>query len=113
MSYRSEAIKTLAAVTTTGQSGAFIADRSSTVGILYRVSAASGTSPTLDLSVEWSGDGTNFVPADGTADTFAQQTTTGGAAKSFTVKGLYYRVKWTITGTTPSFTFAVHGFTAD
>jgi hypothetical protein len=61
----------------------------------------------MTLSVEWSLDGgTTFGPAD-PVDAFTAVTNvaTGVKVKLFDVKGPHYRVVWTITGTTPSFTF--------
>lgn len=61
----------------------------------------------MTLSIQWSNDGTNFGNTDGTPDTFAAITTAGTVEKQITVKGLYCQITWTITGTTPSFTFSV------
>lgn len=84
----------------TGNSGAMQTELTTrTISVWVHVSAQAGTSPTLDISVEWSGDGTNFGPADGTADTMSQWTTTGAKVKQFTCKARYYRVVWTIGGT--------------
>lgn len=33
---------------------------------------------------------------------------TGAKVKQFTIKAPYYRVVWTIAGTTPSYTFTIH-----
>ena len=102
-----------AARTTTGTSTAVALNVNSQVspggallGLLVNVTAASGTTPTLDLTVEWSSDGTNFVVGQ-PADALTQITTAVGAAKQFAIKAPFYRVKWTIAGTTPSFTFDV------
>ena len=97
-----------AARTTNGTSSAFSA-ASNALDLQVTVSAVSGTTPSLALSVQWSDDGTNFGPVDGTGDAFAAITATGTVAKSLTVKGLYYQLVWAITGTTPSFTFFVEG----
>jgi hypothetical protein len=67
------------------------------------VSAASGTTPTLDVVLQTTADGTNYY----TAGSFTQLTTTGTESKVFTGLGSLSRWKWTIGGTTPSFTFAV------
>jgi hypothetical protein len=68
------------------------------------VTAASGTTPTLDVKLQTSGDGTTW---DDVAS-FPQQTTTQtGRYKVFGPLGTYVRWVWTIAGTTPSFTFAV------
>lgn len=68
------------------------------------VTAASGTTPTLDVVIEDSLDGTNW----NTIATFAQKTAAG--VQTVDVTGLFtsqLRVRWTIGGTTPSFTFSV------
>lgn len=54
-------------------------------------------------------DGTIWSPA-ATPDTFAQITTTASVVKAFTTKAPYYRVVYTIGGTTPSFTFSVRSY---
>lgn len=72
------------------------------------VSAASGTSPTLDVVVEDTVDGGatwNIV------HTFAQATAVGSAvARISTPFSNTIRVRWTVGGTTPSFTFAVDSY---
>ncbi len=68
------------------------------------VTAASGTTPTLDVVVEDSLDGANW----NTVGTFTQLTTTGRQVINVTTPFAdQIRVRWTIAGTTPSFTFAV------
>ena len=71
------------------------------------VTVASGTIPTLDVLVQDTVDGTNFY----TIATFAQKVTTGRevirVSTAFTDT---LRVSFTITGTTPSFTFSVKSF---
>lgn len=76
------------------------------------VSAASGTTPTLDVTLQHSIDGgtTWFTLA-----TFTQKTATGSELKTETeveaatgeVYGDCFRVSYVIGGTTPSFTFYV------
>ena len=105
---RTQVVKASAATTATGVSDA-IAVAGKDLALLVDVSAASGTTPTLDVSVEWSYDGTNWAVGD-TADTFAQLTAAAKKVKSFTSKARYARVRWTIGGTTPSFTLAVSSF---
>ena len=79
----------------------------SKVGIAVAVSATDGTSEAMDVSVEWGDfDGTNFVAADGTADTLTQIAADGpGTAKSFDAKGPWARLFYDLGGTSPSFTF--------
>lgn len=76
------------------------------VNLLVHVTAVGGVGPSMALAVQWSHDGTNFVASD-PADSFTAITTSGGVVKSFTVKAPSYRIVWTVTGTTPSFTFSV------
>lgn len=76
------------------------------ISLMADVTAASGTTPTLDIAVEWSHDNSTWFASD-PADTMTQITTTGKAVKNFTVKGQYFRLNYTIGGTTPSFTFSV------
>ncbi|KKL12244.1 hypothetical protein LCGC14_2537720 [marine sediment metagenome] len=79
-----------------------------TLILLLDVTAQSGTTPTLDVSVEWSMDGgSTFAPGD-TADAFVQiAAATGAKVKDFAIKGSGYRIVWAIAGTSPSYTFAV------
>ena len=75
--------------------------------LLVDVTAASGTSPTLDLTVEYLMDGgTTFAKGD-PADAFTQIVAAGVAVKSFVLKGTAYRIAWAIAGTTPSFIFSI------
>ena len=68
------------------------------------VSAASGTSPTLDVVVQDTVDGTNY----NTIATFAQATAvTREVIRLTTAFTDQLRVVGTIGGTTPSFTFEV------
>lgn len=96
-----------AARTATGTSGALDAPEGFDLCLSVAVTAVSGTTPTLDLTVEWSSDGgTTWYVAD-TSDAFTQFTAAANRVKRFTVKGSEYRLRWTIGGTTPSFTFSV------
>lgn len=68
------------------------------------VTAASGTTPTLDVVVEDSLDGTNW----NTVGTFAQKTVAAREVINVTTPFAgQLRARWTIAGTTPSFTFDV------
>lgn len=80
-----------------------------TLRLLLTVSAASGTTPTLDVKVQTreSSSGTwRDLPAQGA---FAQKTAAGTEQKVFTGTDRFVRIVHTIGGTTPSFTFAVTG----
>lgn len=72
------------------------------------VTAASGTTPTLNVVIEDSIDnGANW----NTVGTFAQKTAAGREVVNVTAPfGNLLRVRWTIAGAIPSFTFAVDWF---
>lgn len=96
-----------AARTTTGTSAAInLVSFASRLNLFADVTVASGTTPTLDLTVEWSHDGTTWFTGD-PADAFTQITAAASRVKQITLKAPTYRLRWTIAGTTPSFTFAV------
>lgn len=68
------------------------------------VTAAAGTSPTLDVVVEDTLDGTNW----NVVGTFAQKTATGREVINLSTPFAdRLRVRWTVGGTSPSFTFSV------
>lgn len=98
-----------AARTTSGNMGnnGLNTTNAESVALELIVSAASGTSPTLVVSIEWSNDGTTWAAAD-PADAFAQLTAAGRRFKNVAVKGRFMRLVWTIGGTTPSFTFTAN-----
>jgi hypothetical protein len=76
-----------------------------TVGI--NVTAVSGTGPSLAISVEWSHDGgVTWLQGD-TPDAFSAIAAVGAKVKPFNVKAPNYRIVWSLSGTSPSFTFAV------
>lgn len=68
------------------------------------ITAASGTTPSMTLTVEDSSDGVTWTARD----TFPAQTTTATVTRALpTTLAPLQRVAWAITGTTPSFTFKV------
>lgn len=109
MAYKARNTVTSAAKTTTGNSGALTLDPGATLQVFLDVTAVSGTTPTLDVTVEWSHDGASFFPAQ-PPDSFTQVTAVSKAVKNIPVKAPFYRVVWTIGGTTPSFTFAINEY---
>lgn len=95
-----------AARTASGDSGAqYGYGPAGTIRAQLNVTAASGTSPTLDVVIEDTLDGSTNWNVVGT---FAQKTATGREVIDITTPfSDQLRVRWTIGGTTPSFTFAV------
>lgn len=75
-----------------------------TVNLELVITAASGTVPTLDVTIEGSNDATNWY----TLGTFAQKTGVATERKAFPA-AQHVRSRSTITGTTPSFTYSVTG----
>lgn len=83
----------------------------SAISVVLAATAVTGTTPSLATAVQWSADGTNFYAAN-PADTFTALTAAGGAAQQFTVKAPFYRLAFTATGTTPSFTVTATSYAA-
>lgn len=109
MAFESAVLAASAARTTSGTS-ATAGSIGQTLSVWVSATAVSGTSPTLDLEVQWSADGgATWAPAQ-PADTFTQMTAVGSAVKQFAVKAPLYRLVWTIGGTTPSFTFQARSY---
>jgi len=94
-----------AARTANGSGSPYVMGARGTLRLTLAVTASSGTTPSLTVTVENSADGSTWY----TAGTFAAKTTTATERKSFSGLDRFARVSWTITGTTPSFTFSVAG----
>lgn len=104
--YESATVVTSAARTATGNSGALVGYAGAdTLRAQLNVTAVSGTTPSMTVLVEDSVDaGTTW----NTIGSFAAKTATGREVINVTSPFTdMIRVSWTITGTTPSFTFAV------
>lgn len=95
-----------AARTASGQGVAMLAGDRASASMLLSVTAASGTSPTLNTSVETRHDAADAWRSVGS---FAQATGISAQRESFPGLDREVRVAWTIAGTTPSFTFTVVG----
>lgn len=78
----------------------------STLRMNLDVTAASGTTPTLDVVIQTSNDGSTNWQALGT---FAQKTAASSERNVFPGADRFVRVVCTIGGTTPSFTFSLSG----
>lgn len=74
--------------------------------LLLSVTAASGTTPNLTVTVQCSADGVTWY----TSGTFTAATTTTTERKLFMLDR-FVRYSSAITGTTPSFTYSVSGET--
>lgn len=90
-----------------GNTTAEVVGAARNVDIVLDVTAASATS-TLDVVVETSHDGATWFTATGNALT--QATAVGVQHKRISVNGPLVRVRWTVGGTTPSFTFSVSAY---
>lgn len=69
------------------------------------VTSVSGTTPALAVTIEHSRDGTNWS----TLLTLDSVTAVGHVQRSIAGAHRYVRARWTVTGTTPSFTFSFLG----
>jgi hypothetical protein len=94
-----------AARTTSGNGTASLGNEpATTLRVQLECTSASGTTPTLDVVLEDSVDGTNY----NVIATFTQLTGTGRQVANVTTPFTgNVRARWTIGGTTPSFTFSV------
>lgn len=94
-----------AARTASTTSGPVAAAGQATVAVLaVHCTAASGTTPTLDVSLEESADGDSWSAITGSGIT--QLTAAGNKMATALVTKNYVRAAVTIGGTTPSFTFS-------
>lgn len=102
-----EAVAFFDAVTKTASADGDTFDVGSKSGscLTLSVTAASGTTPTLDITVSTSEDNSTWR----TLGTFTQATGTTSERKSFGKPDRYMRAVATLGGTTPSFTFSVSG----
>lgn len=92
--------------TATGNGTAVALGDKAALRLLLDVTAASGTTPSVTVTVETSFDGsTNWL----SLGSFAAKTAVASERKTFGGCDRYVRVTWTISGTTPSFTFSVTG----
>ncbi len=74
------------------------------VVLMVHCTAASGTGPTLNTSLEQSNDGTTWTAVAGSGT--AQLAAAGNAMSTALITDDYVRVTSTVAGTTPSFTYS-------
>ena len=73
------------------------------ISVILLASAVGGTTPSLAVEIQWSNDGVTFSSAE-TPDTFTAITANKNVAKTFQARGKFFRLAYTVTGTTPTFT---------
>jgi len=99
-----------AARTSTGTgTGVDLNDYDGDVVFVLDTAAGTGTTPTLDVTVEASPDNTTFTAISGAA--FTQVTTIASRQKlviNHDDVARYVRIRYTVGGSTPSFTFSVN-----
>lgn len=91
-------------ITATTNSNTIVTEGHSMVCHLH-VTAVSGTSPSMTVKFQDSGDGTNWVDIPSAA--FTAATATGSQRLVVSNVGTLVRAVATVSGTTPSFTFSV------
>lgn len=99
-----------AAITTSGNSAGVAVQPVGNIGgpvsCHVAVTAVSGTTPTLTVSLQWSWNNSTWITA--TADeTFAAFTAAGAALLTVPSRAPYVRAAWAVTGGTPSFAAAI------
>lgn len=94
-----------AARTASGSSGEFNLYDHDEALVFLDVTAASGTTPTLNVTIQTKDPAGNWYDLV----SFTQRTAAGKEAKPVSVFGETLRIAYTVGGTTPSFTFSVTG----
>jgi hypothetical protein len=94
--------------TATGASAGVEVGDVSEIRLLLNVTAVSGTTPTLDITVETSFDN-GVTDAWRALGTFAQKTAVSTERKDFAGCDRWVRSRRVIAGTTPSFTYDITG----
>ena len=92
-----------AARTTGGQTSGFDFGDGIECLIMVEVSTATGDGKQLDITIQTSHDNTNWFDHS----TVSSITDTGNFIDSVTQYGKYLRISYSISGTTPSFTFKI------
>lgn len=109
MGFNTGKISTSSAKVTTGTTaGVALSSATTTVGI--DVTAFAGTSPTLDVAVQWSFDNVNWGAGESPL-VFAQIVGVKSSHITTQTRAPYVRLSYVIGGTSPSFTFAAYTFT--
>lgn len=108
--HRTSTVASAARTTTASSPAIQVVDLGDTLTVFVDVTAQSGTTPTLNISVEWSHDGATFFTSD-PPDAFTQiAAATPKVCKNFTIKAIWYRITWTLAGTSPNYTFQTHEY---
>lgn len=95
-----------AAGTVTGSSFSIDNDGGVNLAVVVNCTDFTGTTPTADIKVQWSNDGSTWADAE-TPDTFTQIVAPVKTTKVFPVKGAFARTSVTVAGTTPAFTATI------
>lgn len=96
--------------TATGTSAGVELDDKGVVRLALVISAVSGTTPSLTVAIQTSYDnGVTDAWRQVSSSTFPAQTATGTVRQSFGGCDRFVRASYTISGTTPSFTFSIAG----
>jgi hypothetical protein len=93
--------------TASGNGGAVPSGPYNTFRLTLDVTAASGTTPSLTVTIQTSADGSTGWTTLGTA--FNAATAVSNQRKVLSGADRFVRASYTISGTTPSFTFSVTG----
>jgi len=101
---QNETLQVAGAQTVTNTSLAVNVGQFRSVVVFLNVTAVSGTTPSMTVKIQDTGDGTNWVD---TGSAFAPVTAAGIFRLVVPDLGLFLRAVSTITGTTPSFTYSL------
>ncbi len=96
--------------TVTGEGSVIDLEKTKELLVTLDVTAASGTTPVLDVKLQHSPDGSKWSDL---STVFAQKTTVSREVKVFTQFHRFIKVVYTIGGTSPSFTFSMEATTKE
>jgi hypothetical protein len=91
-------------VTTSGNSGPMDTGGCACLSTQVAITAFSGTNPTFQIDVLASDDGVNFNVVHSTIQMVGIDTQ---RLSGIRISGRFFQINWTVTGTSPSFTFTV------
>jgi hypothetical protein len=95
--------------TATGTSAAIELDNKGTARLALVITAATGTTPSITVTIQTSLDSGATDSWRTVGSAFAAQTAAGTVRQSFPGCDRYIRASYVITGTTPSITFGISG----
>src|SRR5579862_2105522 len=93
--------------TTSGNTASFGTGNMALCGMFVNITAASGTLPSITITLQHSPDGTVWYNVGNISVTSSGTATVSSAPPALGLLAEYSRCAWTVSGANPSFTFSV------